>query len=226
VRTRVKRGLELLREELDRRHGDRQAWSVLSWGSGLKSARRRRSDACRRFDRDGRLKSWPVASALTLSRPGRRTQTPLPAELPPRSPPAAPSPRTRRPRGRTSGARAAAPTSPPAQARARRRDGARGARSTPRRPIEGVSMEIPGFAQHAGATRTASAPSPRPQLQQGLVQEAGLGDAHRRGSQGWVRPCGWRYRAGAGLRDHGHLEDLNGKRLGGNAPSAGPTCPS
>jgi RNA polymerase sigma-70 factor (ECF subfamily) len=241
VRTRVKRGLEYLREELDRRHGGREAWSglvvrLLDWKHAPVAAGATIAGGWIAMSAGWKIAAAVAAVAVTLSLSwwAIERNTPLsPASEPlARSQPAtlesldsakpvangerSPSERERLPSMEDSTAKPAAAAKPSEMVLEAR------AVDSVKRPIEGVSMEIPGFVQRG----TSDADG---RLRLVFPGKEGWE------SKAWFKKSGWATRIVAtivragetvGLGDvvleqacviTGHLEDRDGKRLGGNA---------
>ncbi|HKC52763.1 MAG TPA: RNA polymerase sigma factor, partial [Myxococcota bacterium] len=241
VRTRVKRGLELVREELDRRHGNRGAWSLcfvrlLDWKhipvatgatlaggwiamhAGWKIAASVAAVAVTLS-----LGWWAVESRTPLSPAPEALARPQPAALESLDPskPVANDAQGSSARERVSST-ADSTVQPAAEAKPSEMVLEARVVDTAKRPIEGVSMEMPGFVQRGLSGADG-------QLRLAFSGNEGFE------SRAWFKKKGWATRivetmvkGGETVRlgdivleqacvITGHLEDANGKRLGGNA---------
>jgi len=241
VRTRVKRGLELVRAELDRRHGDREAWSMLfvkflGWKQVPVATGATIAGGWIAMSAGWKISGAVAAVALTLSLGWwalEHTASDSPVELPLASAPTAAldasgggEPALLPERG-TSGRESVSLTPASATKAADAEESSvmvleARAVDTAKRPIEGVSMEMPGFAQRglSGAD--------------GLLRLSFQGKQGF-GSKAWFKKPGCATRIVETLLKDGetvrlgdvvleqacvitgHLEDRNGARLAGNA---------
>ncbi len=238
VRSRTKRGLELVREELDRRHGNRQAWSalfvgLLDWKHVGAATGATIAGGWIAMNAGWKIAAAAAAVVLTLSIgwwavEGRTPPSPAPAALARSQPAVLESLDGQEPvalpeRGSNDRASVSAPAVKPAtDADSKAMVLEARAVDTAKRPIEGVSMEIPGFVQRA----TSGA--------DGMLHLSFPGKEGFE-SKAWFKKKGWATRIVETLVKEGetvrlgdvvleqacvitgHLEDSNGKRLGGNA---------
>ncbi len=240
VRTRTKRGLELLREELDRRHGGRAAWSalfgkLLGWKHAAVAAGALTAGGWIAMHAGWKIAAAAAAVAVTLSlgwwaleRQELPSSTPEPEAQARRA--TLESPGTAQPvvpdaDHATNARQGVVPADAPAtatEAAPRTHTAILEARSvdSAKRPIAGVTLESPGCASKAVSDAD------------GRLQLVAASASFNRA---WFKKPGWATRIiDTTLREGetvrlgdvvleqacvitGHLEDTNGKRLGGNA---------